>query len=87
MVNESLKKFLLILKQWANHFPYDFREVKMVVALDMVRDKCIYLDESITGEFEDIAKYLASQVKSLKKIASLKKINNENYFSAIRLII
>ena len=62
MVNEALKKFLVILKEWANYFPYDFREIRMVRTLGQIKIKCAYLDNTIENEFDEITAYLANKV-------------------------
>jgi hypothetical protein len=44
----------------------------MVNALKTIKSKCVYLDESISGDFEEITKYLANQVRIIAKIFVVK---------------
>jgi hypothetical protein len=59
-----MRRFVYILREWAQNFPYDFRELAMVNAIEYVQKRCFDTDPSIKDEFNEVLAFLAKEVKS-----------------------
>ena len=64
-------RFVYILKEWANSFPYDFRELPMVECVEFVQKKCLMLDESIRDQFNSVFAFLAKEVTVLTRFGRI----------------
>ena len=62
MIRKCISRLVYILNEWAQHFPEDFRDVKMTSDLEVVRKKCLSIDNSFTDDFGELYSYLAKQV-------------------------
>jgi hypothetical protein len=65
MIHRYLLRFIHVLKEWAFHFPYDFREQEMVDVIEYVQKKCIAIDESIKNDLNSVLSFLSKEVFNL----------------------
>ncbi len=58
-----MRRFVYILREWARNFPYDFRELAMVNAIEYVQTRCLDADPLIKDEFNEVLAFLAKEVR------------------------
>ncbi len=77
-MSDTLSRFVIILGQWAQYFPNDFRTEIMIKSFEVIQKKCLKLDNYFVDDLNNINRYLNQQHKNLSEYEDyLKKLHYE----------